>query len=102
MKSLSARVPRVFRSRYSPKVFYIFASSLIGKESCAYLRMFSNYIAVIGTGLLRSTACLSVPRVENALEVEQIAPIFSPFQRHEEAILRRDDGSCSKGMHPCM
>ena len=63
--------------------------------------MFSNRVVVIGAGLLGSTAGLGVPRMEvDFFGAEHIQPLFSPFEPHQEDLMRRD-GSCRSGRHPC-
>lgn len=85
----------------SPVFSVIVMSSLIRHKRSAVLKMLSNRITVIGTGLLGYTAGLGVPRMEvDFFGAEPIQPRFSPFQPYQYDLMRRD-GSCDSGRHPC-
>lgn len=63
--------------------------------------MFSNRIVAMGAGLLGYTASMGVPRMEvDFFGAEHIQPPFSPFQSHQDDVMRRDV-SCGFGRHPC-
>lgn len=86
---------------HSPSFPVIAVPSLIIHKHSAALKMLSNRVMVIGTGLLAYTAGLGVPRIEvDFFGAEHIQPHFSPFQPHQYDLMRRD-GSCGDGRHPC-